>query len=83
MVFDYENRQSVQAVHFRLGSYGNHGNFSPDGSWVIYESIDTSQEDSINYHIYLIKNERGSLPIDLHFSTGSDFDPVFRPVVSP
>jgi TolB protein len=83
MVFDYGNRQSAQAVHFRLGSYGNHASFSPDGAWVIYESIDTSREDSINYHIYLMQNGRGSLPIDLNSSPGSDFNPVFRPVVSP
>jgi eukaryotic-like serine/threonine-protein kinase len=83
MVFDYENRQNAEAVHLRLDSYGNHGSFSPDGFWVIYESINTSRADSINYHIYLLQNEKGSLPIDLHFSPGSDFDPAMRPVVSP
>jgi serine/threonine protein kinase len=88
MVFDYGNRQTAEAVHFRMGSYGNHGSYSPDQSWVVYESVvyeslGTPQAGSIDYHIYLLKNVSGSQPIDLHFSPGSDFDPDWRPARLP
>ena len=83
MVFDYEKRQTAEAVHLRPGSYGNHGSYSPDGSWVVYESLDTSSANSYKYHIYLMKNESGSLPIDLPSTPGSDFDPDWRPIDSP
>ncbi len=83
MVFDYANRQTAEAVHFRKGLYGNHGSYSPDQSWVVYESIDTTQASSVAYHIYLLRNGNEGPPIDLHFSPGSDFDPDWRPAGSP
>jgi serine/threonine protein kinase/Tol biopolymer transport system component len=84
MVFDYENRQNSEAVHLRKGSFGNHGSYSPDGSWVLYENIDTTLETD-NYHIVIMKIGNGNLPINLPGggSGSMDFDPAWRPIVSP
>jgi hypothetical protein len=82
MVFDYENRQNALPVQLRKGSFGNHGSYSPDGSWVIYESVASS--NSIYYRIYFFLNEKGSQAIKSPGDLGaSDFDPDWRPVGSP
>ena len=81
MVFDYSNRETAEAVHFRSGAYGNHGSFSPDGRWLVYENLDTTQANSINYNIYIVENGSGSLPINI--SENQDFDPDWRPVTLP
>jgi eukaryotic-like serine/threonine-protein kinase len=86
MVFDYENRQNAEAVHLRMGSYGNHGGFSPDGSWVVYESLNTSiVEVTPNYHIFIMKKGGGNLPINLPGggSGSMNFDPDWRPIGPP
>ncbi len=85
MVFDYGNLQTAQAVHWRSGTYANHGSFSPDGLWVVYESIDTTRADSTSYHIYIVKNASGSLPTSLPGGNSGtmDFDPAWRPAGSP
>jgi Tol biopolymer transport system component len=85
MVLDYENRQNAEAVHLRLGSFGDHGSYSPDGAWVVYENINIAILDTTNYHIVILKNGESNPPIDLPGSgPGSmDFDPAWRPVGSP
>jgi len=85
MVLDYENRQNAEAVHLRLGSFGDHGSYSPDGAWVVYENINIAILDTTNYHIVILKNGESNPPIDLPGSgPGSmDFDPALRPVGSP
>jgi serine/threonine protein kinase len=84
MVFDYEHGQTTESVQLRPGSYANHGSYSPDGFWVIYESINIANVDSLNYHIYIVRNEKGSLPIKQPGNPGSmEFDPDWRPVYSP
>lgn len=85
MVFDYENRQTTEAVHLRMGSFGAHGSFSPDGLNVIYENIDTYSATSSKFHVFIMKNESGSMPIGLPGDPDPetmDFDPAWRPVVS-
>jgi serine/threonine protein kinase len=85
MVFDYENRQNTDAIHLRLGSNGNHGNYSPDGAWVIYENVDIASTETRNFHIFIMKNKNGNAPIDLPSgqSGSSDFDPAWRPSSLP
>jgi serine/threonine protein kinase len=84
MLFDYTNRQSAEAVQLRMGSYGNHASFSPDGIWVAYESLDATSKKSTEYHIYIIENEKGGLPIQLPGKPGwKDYDPVWQPVSPP
>jgi eukaryotic-like serine/threonine-protein kinase len=84
MVFDYEHSQTADAVQLRPGSYANHGSYSPDGLWVIYESINIARVDSTNYQIFIVKTQRGSLPIKLPGNPElMEFDPDWRPVSSP
>jgi eukaryotic-like serine/threonine-protein kinase len=80
MVFDYEKRQTDGVIQFRPGSFGNHGSYSTDGLWVIYENLNTARVDSTSYHIYIVKNANGNLPTLLPGVSGSmDFDPDWRP----
>jgi serine/threonine protein kinase/Tol biopolymer transport system component len=85
MLFDYENRQTTTAVHWRSGTYANHGSYSPDGFWLVFESLNTTHASSTDYHIYIVRNASGSLPISLPGGKpGSmDFDPDWRPIGSP
>jgi eukaryotic-like serine/threonine-protein kinase len=82
MRFDYEN-QTNDAVHMRAGTFGTHGNYSPDGSLVVFESIDLVDTNHQNYDIYLIKSD-GTGPLTrLTNSNAVEFDPVWRPLVKP
>lgn len=85
MVLDYANRQNTEVVHLRMGLFGDHGSYSPDGAWVAYENINIASMDTNNFHIVILKNEKGNPPIDLPggMSGSMDFDPAWRPVGSP
>jgi eukaryotic-like serine/threonine-protein kinase len=84
MVFNYTDHQSAEAIQLRMGSYGNHGSFSPDGANVLYESLNTASATSQKFHLYIMSYQGGSLPTSLQSSPGSmDFDPAWRPIVSP
>jgi len=80
MVFNYEKRQTGEAIQLLSGSYGNHGSYSSDGQWVVYENLNTAEAESTIYHIYILKNERGNLPTPMPGTQMSmDFDPAWRP----
>ena len=83
MVFDYEHRQNAEAVHLRSGTSGNHGRYSPDGLWVVYENLDITNPDSRDLEIYIMRNESGNSPIRLTSISAMDFDPVWRPIGLP
>jgi serine/threonine protein kinase len=85
MVFDYGNRQNAEAAHLRMGLFGDHGSYSPDGVWVVYENINIASMDTKNYHIVILKNAEGNPPVDLPGAEpGSmDFDPAWRPIGLP
>ena len=83
MIFDYEHRENNKAVHLRSGSYGNHGSYSSDGLWVVYESIDIFAESNSDYNIYIMKTEAGNAPIQIKTSSSLNFDPAWRPKGSP
>ena len=85
MVFDYEHRQTAQPVYLRRGSYGNHGSFSPDGLWAVYENRDILHYEIINFHIVITQIGGGTQPVDLPYVApdSMDFDPVWRPTGSP
>ena len=85
MIFDYKNRQNPEAVHLRTGLFGNHGGYSPDGVWVVYENINIASVDTNNFHIVILKNGEGNPPIDLPGggSGSMDFDPSWRPIGLP
>jgi serine/threonine protein kinase len=81
MTFDYEKRQTADAVHLRKGTYATHGDYSPDGMWVVYESLDITNASSAAYDIYIIND--GNAPIRLTNDTKMDFDPDWRPISAP
>jgi len=82
MRFNYEN-QTVDSVHMRAGTYGTHGDFSPDGSMVVYESTDLVDTTRIDYDIYLIKADGTGAIIRLTNAKTMEFDPAWRPLVTP
>jgi serine/threonine protein kinase/Tol biopolymer transport system component len=82
MRFDYEHKTS-DAVHLRTGTYGTYGDYSPDGLWVAYEGLDLVNSARMDYDIYLIKSD-GTGPITrLTNDPTMEFDPAWRPKVTP
>ena len=83
MLFDYQNRQTAQAVHWRSGTVANHGSYSPDGLWLVYQSIDTACANCHNFNIYIVRNASGNSPINVSNDTTDNSDPAWRPAGSP
>ena len=83
MLFDDTNPETAQAVHWRSGSVANHGSFSPDGLWLVYQSINTACADCPDFIIYVVRNASGNPPIDISGEKGENFDPVWRPIAVP
>jgi Tol biopolymer transport system component len=83
MVFDYEHHQNAEAIHLRSGTYANHGRYSTDGLWVVYESVNIADPNGTDYYIYIMKNETGNAPIQIQTNSSLNFDPVWRPIGPP
>jgi len=83
MVFDYEHRQNAQASHLRAGTFGNHGRYSSDGLWVVYENVNITNPSDTGYYIYMMKNESGNAPIQILTNSSLSFGPVWRPMSPP
>ncbi len=85
MVFDYAHLQTATVVHLRSGSYGSDASYSPDGTWLAYESVNTNSAESTNFQIFILKNATGNGPLQLPgaFSGAEEFDPVWRPAGAP
>jgi serine/threonine protein kinase len=83
MWFDYEN-PTIDAYHLRGdGSPGTHGDISPDGLWITYESMDIQDTARVDYDIYRVKAD-GSGPImRLTTALTMEFDPAWRPIKTP
>jgi Tol biopolymer transport system component len=78
MGFDFEH-QTEKIVHLRMGTYGTHGDFSPDGIWVVYESLDIQDSKREDYDLYLMRTD-GTGPISRLTNTLKlEFDPAWRP----
>jgi Tol biopolymer transport system component len=83
MVFDYTNRLTAEASHLPSGIYANHGAYSPDGTWVAYESLDVGRPENKDYYIYSLKTAEGNERFFLAGSSPTNFGPVWRPAVVP
>jgi serine/threonine protein kinase len=82
MLFDYVN-QTAAVVHLRMQAFGTQGDFSPDGTWVAYESKDSEDIRRLDYDIYRTKAD-GLGPITRLTNTLTmEFDPAWRPIVTP
>ena len=82
MLFDYEYQTAVP-VHLRWGAYGTHSDFSPDGIWVAYESLDNQDTVRSDYDIYRIKADGTGPIIRLTNALTMEFDPAWRPIITP
>jgi serine/threonine protein kinase/Tol biopolymer transport system component len=82
MLFDYEH-QIADAVHLRMQAYGTHSDYSPDGIWIAYESLDIQYSDRRDYDIYRMKADGTGAIIRLTNSPSMEFDPAWRPIVTP
>jgi Tol biopolymer transport system component len=80
MLVDYTNPQTAQAVHWRSGTVANHSSYSPDGLWLVYQSINTACANCYNLIIYIVRNASGNPPINVSGDTGENFDPDWRPI---
>jgi Tol biopolymer transport system component len=83
MLFDYTNPKTALAVHWRSGTVADHSSYSPDGLWLVYQSINTACAKCYNLIIYIVRNASGNLPINVSGDTGDNFDPKWRPIGSP
>jgi Tol biopolymer transport system component len=83
MLFDDTN-PLTPAVHWRSGTQADHGSFSPDGLWLVYQSLDpTCTTDCLTYKIYIVRNASGNSPIVVYGGQGQNFDPDWRPKATP
>jgi Tol biopolymer transport system component len=80
MLFDYEH-QTV--VPLRMQAYGTHGDYSPDGIWIAYESKDNVDAERLDYDIYRIKADGTGEIKRLTNALTMEFDPVWRPISAP
>ncbi len=75
----YENRDTTASQRVKLGPLPNeNARYSPDGLWVVFESKDADENRDI-YYMSLSDGERTRLTKD----PSPDFDPAWRPGVSP
>jgi len=83
MFYDYEH-QTAGADHLRTGTYGTHSDYSPDGMWVAYESLDIQDTTGrLDYDIYCMKADGTGPIIRLTNPLSMEFDPAWRPIVTP
>jgi len=72
----YEPHETQDAAPVPYGTYAIDAKYSPDGQWIIFESL----LNSGNYNIALMRVD-GTGRIDLTIDPSADFDPSWRPTV--
>jgi Tol biopolymer transport system component len=77
------NSQSTDTHHLRSQAFGTHGNYSPDGLWVVYETLDSVDLSRSDYDIYRIKADGSGPILRLTNTLFMEFDPVWRPIGKP
>ncbi len=82
MLFDYEHPTDY-ASRLRVETYGTHGDYSPDGMWVVYESLDIQDSGRFDYDIYRIKADGTGAITRLTNALTMEFDPAWRPIATP
>jgi Tol biopolymer transport system component len=75
--------QTLDVVHLRMGTSGTHGDFSPDGSWVAYESKDSENSARQDYDIYRVRSDGTGAVVRLTDATTMEFDAAWRPIKTP
>jgi Tol biopolymer transport system component len=75
--------QSSNVQHLRAGASGTHGDFSPDGIWVAYESVDSENSNRQDYDIYRVRADGTGAIVRLTNAPSMEFDPAWRPIITP
>jgi serine/threonine protein kinase len=81
MTIEAENHLTVEATRLRSGILGNHGTYSPDGLWVVYENLDIYDSSRVDYDLY--RMNISTAPVRLTDNPAQDFDPDWRPIAIP
>jgi Tol biopolymer transport system component len=80
MRFDSE---TLSVDHLRTGASGTHGDYSPDGAWVAYESKDNEDTNRQDFDIYLVRSDGTGAIVRLTNALTMEFDPAWRPIITP
>jgi serine/threonine protein kinase len=80
MRFDSE---TLSVDHLRTGASGTHGDYSPDGAWVAYESKDNEDTNRQDFDIYLVRSDGTGAIVRLTNALTMEFDPAWRPIIAP
>lgn len=74
---------TLSVDHLRTGASGTHGDYSPDGAWVAYESKDNEDTNRQDFDIYLVKSDGTGAIVRLTNALTMEFDPAWRPIIAP
>jgi serine/threonine protein kinase len=77
------NGATLSVDHLRTGASGTHGNYSPDGAWVAYESKDNEDTNRQDFDIYLVRSDGTGAIVRLTNALTMEFDPAWRPIIAP
>jgi eukaryotic-like serine/threonine-protein kinase len=83
MIFDFTHRDTAEATHLRAGTFMGHGEYSPDGRWIVYESLDVAFPSSKDYFVYILQLASGNYPARLVNDSSINFGPAWRPIAAP
>jgi eukaryotic-like serine/threonine-protein kinase len=82
MHFDNEH-PTTDAIHLRSPAFGTHGDYSPDGVWVAYESKDSGDTSRQDYDLYRVKSDGTGAIVRLTNALFMEFNPAWRPFITP
>ena len=77
------NIQTAKVDHLRVQAYGTHDDYSSDGTWVVYESLDIQDPGRQDYDIYRIQADGTGTILLLTNDLSMEFDPAWRPIAKP
>ncbi len=66
----------------KIRDFAANGDFSTDGKWIVYESLDLQNPNRTDYDIYLITKSGNSFT-RLTNERSMEYDPVWRPIGQP
>lgn len=82
MLSNFEN-QPDNVMHLRMQAYGTHGDYSPDGLWITYESQDSQDESRYDYDIYRVRSDGTGAIVRLTDARTMEFDAAWQPINAP
>jgi len=74
---------TTKVDHLRAQAFGTHGDYSPDGLWVAYESKDSENPNRPDYDIYRVQTNGMGAIIRLTNLPSMEFDPAWQAAITP